>query len=561
MRLVEIRDLDGPNLFLLQPAIKLELRVEPGDVGADALAALAARLEPLGVSDEAEDDRAEGVEALGALLVAALVALHDRAGVAEPETAWEPLETPHHHVLAFGWRHRAFARAAAELLAALATDDDPPAKADLHAAADRLRDLVALHAADAEDRPRLLRDADRDRRPGGRLPVIAVTGTNGKTTTTRLIAHVLRGAGRRVGWTSTNGVYIEGEEVIEGDYTGPAGAWRVFEEPELDAAVLETARGGILLRGLAFESADIGVITNVSGDHLGLHGIRTVDGLAKVKSTVLRVTRPEGYAVLNADDARVRGLAGGLHASRFWVTRDPENATVASHVAAGGRALIVRDGVIVEHHGSRKAPLIETERIPIAFGGRANHMLENALCAAAACLALGLDRAAVAAGIATFGTDPRHNPGRLHVYDVGGATVILDYAHNEVGLAHLLTLADGLRGEGGRLTAIVGTAGDRTDAALRELGRLAAEASDRVIVKETQRYLRGRGSAAEMNACFLEGIAAVANPPPHQILPGELAALDLALADLAPGDVVAMMTIEEGNAARDRLAARGRPKR
>jgi len=554
MRLVEIRDLDGPNLFLLQPAIKLELAVEALDLGADGITALAARLEPLGVSDdEADEGPAAGGDALGALLGDALVALHERVGEPEPEVVWEALETPGHHALAFGWRRRAFAVAAAELLAALATGEAVPA--DLHAAVEALRAPLADRVDDPEDRPHWLRDAERDRR---RFPVIAVTGTNGKTTTTRLIAHVLRRTGRRVGWTTTAGVYVEGELVLEGDYTGPAGAWRLFEEPGLDVAVLETARGGILLRGLAFESADVGVLTNVSGDHLGLHGIRTVDGLAKVKSTVLRVTRPEGYAVMNADDPRIRGLGGGIHASPFWVTQDPRNPTVAAHVAAGGRALMVRDGVVVEVQRGGEMPVAETAAVPITFGGRARHMVENVLCAAAACLALGLRREEVAAGLADFGTDPAHNPGRLHVYDVGGATVILDYAHNEVGLGHLLRLAEGFRGEGGRLTAIVGTAGDRSDAALRELGRLAAEASDRVIVKETRRYLRGRASAAEMNACFLDGIAAAAPPPPHEIAPGELEALDLALADLAAGDVVAMMTIEEGAAAREKLAAVGR---
>ena len=542
MQLVEIRDLDGPNLFLLQPAIKLELRTEAGDSAPEAIAALESRLEPLGLSDE---DRPSGVAAIAELLTETVAGLHVRAGQSDPETTWMEMETPDSLAVAFGWDRRRFALAVARLVAAVATGED----VDLVAEADRLP--ASLAGDDPADRPQVLRDADRA------IPIVGVTGTNGKTTTTRLIAHILRGTGRKVGWTTTAGVYIEGEMVLEGDYTGPTGARRVLSEPGLDVAVLETARGGILLRGLAYESNDVGVFINVSGDHLNLHGIRSVEGLARVKAVVVRVTRSSGYAVLNADDARVRSVASTVHASHFWVTQDAENPTVLAHVAAGGRALLVREGTIVDAHGEVEQPLVHVADVPLTFGGRARHMIENALCAAAACLGLGVEWKAVAAGLTSFGTEPEHNPGRLHVYDVNGATVILDYAHNEVGLTHLLELARSYRGEGGRLTTIIGTAGDRTDEALRELGRLAGEASDRVVVKETRRYLRGRSSPAEMNALFLEGIAA-AGDTPHEVAPDELTGLDAGLRDLAPGDVVAMMCIEEGPAARDRVGALGR---
>ncbi|MDQ3695640.1 MAG: Mur ligase family protein [Chloroflexota bacterium] len=544
MQLVEIRDLDGPNQFLLQPAIKVAFVATADDRSPDAIAALGARLEPLGVDT---DDRESGDWPIGELLMAAAILLHERSGLPEPELTWTPLETTDHVALAFGWEHRRFGLEVGRVLAAVATGEP----LDLHPTLDRLGELLAT--TEADDRPRLLRDADRTR------PLIGVTGTNGKTTTTRLIAHMLRSTGRHVGWATTAGVYIDGELVLEGDYTGPQGAWRVFDEPKVDAAILETARGGILLRGLAYESNDVSVFTNVSPDHLGLHGIETEDGLAQVKSVVVRVTRSGGYAVLNADDPRVRGAASGLHASVFWITQEPENPTVLAHLRTGGRALLVRDGVMIEARGSREHPLLEVTAVPITFGGTARHMVENTLCAAAACLALGLPPAEIVAALTSFGTDPDHNAGRLHRYEVNGATVILDYAHNVVGLTHLLELAARYRTGTGRLIAIIGTAGDRTDEVLREMGRVAATASDLVLVKETHRYLRGRASPAEMNAAFVDGIVA-AGDTPYEIIESELGALERALHDLHPGDVIAMMCIEESVAARDLVSGLASPK-
>jgi cyanophycin synthetase len=543
MRLVEIRDLDGPNIFLLQPAIKLELEVTEADRSRDAIAALATSMEPLAPSD---DERAAGAAGLGELLLAACASLHERAGVEFPEMRWVEMETPGHWSLAFGWERRRFALGLARLLAAAATGE----ATDLLTAIEQLREFLNPESDDADDRPGMIRDEDRT------IPVVAVTGTNGKTTTTRLIAHILRGVGRKVGWTSTVGVFIEGEMVLEGDYTGPAGAWRVLREPVLDIAVLETARGGILLRGMACQSNDVSVMINVSGDHLGLHGVQTVEGLVEVKGVVLRTTRPDGWVVLNADDPLVRAQAAGLHAPIIWVTQDPENAMVVAHRHAGGRAVIIEDGTMVERWGEEAHTLGHLEEMPITFGGTARHMIENALCAAAATLALALEREAVGQGLQTFGTTGDDNPGRLHVYDLNGATVILDYAHNEVGLRHLLAMAGGYRKGDGRLTAIIGTAGDRTDEALRELGRLAAEQSDRVIVKETRRYLRGRASVDEMTALYLEGVAAGGNPP-HVVASDEPAALETALRDLQPGDVVAMMCIETGPQSRARVEELG----
>ena len=444
--------------------------------------------------------------------------------------------------LAFGWEHRRFAMALARSLAAAVTGEP----FDLAETEAHLRDLLDTTAAD--DQPGMVRDDQR------RIPVIAITGTNGKTTTTRVLAHILRGTGRKVGWTSTVGVFIEGECVLEGDYTGPAGAWRVLEEPGLDIAVLETARGGLLLRGMACESNDVSVMTNVTGDHLGLHGIHTVEGLAAVKAVVLHTTRPSGWTVLNADDPLVRGQAGGLPAAIIWTTQDAENPTVAAHLLTGGTAILAEDGWLVIAEGGERTRVLPLAEVPITFGGRARHMIENVLCATGAAVALNIAPADIARALATFGDDESDNVGRLHVYAVRGATVILDYAHNEVGLGYLLQLAAGYRGDGGRLISIIGTAGDRTDDALREIGRLAAEASDEVIVKETRRYLRGRPNVESMTALYEEGLRAGGDPP-HVVAEDEPAALTIALERLRPGDVVAMMCIESGPESRARLKA------
>ncbi|HET8524404.1 MAG TPA: Mur ligase family protein, partial [Thermomicrobiales bacterium] len=526
VELIEIRDLDGPNLFLLEPAIKVEFRGDAADYDPSRLTPLRERL------GLAESHGQTGLAACGAALCDAVVHLHDAANLPKPVVTWERLETPGHIAVIFGWYHRRAAMKLASLLAALALGET----VDRDQRLAQIRDVAAT--TDDDDEPLMVRDADR------KIPIIGITGTNGKTTTTRLTAHILRSTGRYVGYCSSSGVHVGGEQVLTGDYTGPSGALRVLHDPNVQVAVLETARGGILLRGVAYESDDVGVFTNLSADHLDLQGIRTLEGLLRVKSTVVRVTRSDGYAVLNADDDLVRSLANQLRARVFYISQDASNPVLVEHIRAGGRALFVRNGEMIQACGQDESPLIAVDAIPITLGGRARHMVENALCAAAACLAVGLSENEVRAGLETFSNDPEHNFGRLNIFKVNDVTVVVDFAHNEAGLRHLLALAHDLGDKNGRIISIIGTAGDRTDASLRAIGRIAADQSDRVYIKETAKYLRGRSNNDELNQRYVQGIETAQRTTPWSVEESELAAVKTALQDAQTGDVIAMMCVE-----------------
>src|SRR5690606_31880699 len=301
MNIVEIRDLDGPNLFLEMPAIKLEVETAGDPVIVDEQGS---RIQV------SPDDMMEHIRAL-------VVDLHKRCGLDAPKTATRTMEAEGHYTVAFSWTHRRFA----EALGKLALDLLAGNRSDIEAGVDELRAILESEP-EADDAPEMVPTASRT------VPVIAVTGTNGKTTTSRVIASVLRHAGKSVGLTSSSGVYINGEQVISGDYSGPSGAHRVFEEPGVDVAVLETARGGMLLRGMAFESADVSVVTNVSEDHLVLHGIYSIEKLTEVKALVPKYTWPDGFAVLSADDPRVFGMREVTPARPLLVTRRPPTADI-----------------------------------------------------------------------------------------------------------------------------------------------------------------------------------------------------------------------------------------
>ena len=507
MRIVEIRDLDGPNLFLMAPAIKVEI----GDVPADQQDDLIARL-----TDTVRD-------------------LHDVAGVSTPEITSMKMETPGQVVVAFGWERRAFARSLGTSAAGLALGEIR----DREQVVDNLHRLLT-EEPEADDAPSLIRPS------ADRAPIVSVTGTNGKTTTSRLIDFVLRYAGHHVGLTSSAGVYINNEQVLEGDYSGPSGARRVLNDPGVEYAVLETARGGLLLRGSGYEEADVALVTNVSEDHLGIHGIHTTDGLAAVKAIVARNVKPGGYCILNANDGHVLAMRDVTPGIPVLFGPDFEADVMQTHIQAGGAAIGVdADQNVVWFQDGESRIVTSLAEIPMTFGGKAPHQVENALAGIAALIGLGIPIDKIREGVAAFKSTAENSKGRLNVFWVNGGTVIIDFAHNEAGLSNLLSFARNYVGDDGRLIAVIGTAGDRDNHSLRAIARCAMQNADIVVLKDSIHYLRGREPGemvAEMRAAAVEVDRADVDLLES---PDERRATFMMVEKLRPGDVLAVMSVED----------------
>jgi len=294
-----------------------------------------------------------------------------------------------------------------------------------------------------------------------RIPIIAVTGTNGKTTVTRLIAHMYATAHWLVGMTCTEGVYIDGEQIMSGDCSGPKSAQAVLLHPRVEVAVLETARGGILREGLAFDSCAVGVVTNISADHMGLGGINTLEELARVKQVVVEAVRRDGAAVLNADDPLVAEMAAATDSDVVYFSTNPRQHVVAAHLAEGGRSVVIDQGAIVLAEGASRIDLIELDRVAFTRAGAIGFQAQNALAATAAAWAAGLNPAMIARALTTFAADEQMVPGRFNALEIAGVEIILDYGHNTAAVAALgqAVLALGRR----RTVLVAGLPGDRRD--------------------------------------------------------------------------------------------------
>jgi cyanophycin synthetase len=400
-----------------------------------------------------------------------------------------------------------------------------------------------MHVAPTEGKPRDVAGPVIDmlfpRGTRNRIPIAAITGTNGKTTTTRMVAHILKLSGSRVGMSTTDGVYIDGVLTVRGDMTGPWSSQIVLRDPTIDAAVLETARGGIVRSGLGWRKCSVGAVLNVAADHLGLGGVESVDDLAAIKQIIAEVS--QNFCVLNADDERVVRMAEHTPAEPIWVTMDRNNELVRGHVRNKGKALVLEEGLngrmLVLYQGEKQIPLLWARSVPATIEGRALHNIQNAMFAAAISHGMGVGVENIRQGLRTFSSDFFQAPGRLNFYNEHPFRVLLDYAHN----AHSMEAVERTVRElavHGRRIGVIASPGDRRDEDILALAAAAAPAFDLVFLREDD-DLRGRqpGEVAELlrRGLIQSGV------PAERIVPGfysEEDAVLRALETACPGDLV-----------------------
>jgi cyanophycin synthetase len=552
--LLELRVLEGPNLYFPRAAVKLTLDITPLASAPTVTATRLARRIGLANALPGEPDTGFRQRFAVRAVTRLVRAIAHESGTSRLAVRVRTTSDPHQIVVAYPWRHRERAeemgRAVASVLDAVPGEDVAEAVS-----------LAAERVAAAEDGP-------EPQTITPEIPVVAVTGTNGKTTTSRMIAHIARVDGRVVGWSNTDGIYLDGDLVEGGDYSGPSGAARVLALPGVQFAVTETARGGILLKGIGLTRNDVSVVTNVSADHLGLQGIDTLDQLAEVKAVVPRITRRRGWAVLNGDDPRVFAMRGVIRARPWVFSRDPDSPAIRETLNDGGRATTVIDGwVAVLTPGRDPDPVIVLTDVPMTLAGLSRFNVENTLAAASAALAIGIPREAVVEGLRDFRPDAEHNPGRMNFFtmpvagpgdgtdDGGSVSVVIDLAHNEAGLEALIEIMTGVRPPGSRLLLGLGAVGDRTDELIGRLGEIGAMGADAVAIGHKQHYLRGR-TMEELDTLLREGAERVGVTDVTSY-DTEVECLAGLVTQARPGDVVGLMCHAERQEVYDWIADHG----
>jgi len=371
-----------------------------------------------------------------------------------------------------------------------------------------------------------------------RIPVIAITGTNGKTTTTRLTAHIAKTAGHKVGYTTTDGIYIQDHLIHYGDCTGYQSASTILADPTVDFAVLECARGGLLRSGLGFDHCDISIVTNISEDHLGLKGIKTLSEMAKVKSVVPKSTFDHGYAILNADDNLVYGMSEELDCNIAYFSTDGNNARIKEHCQNGGLAAVIEKGYLTVCRGEWKIRINKIENIPLAMGGKAECMIKNILPATLAAIIQNFKLEDIRTALSTFIPSPELTPGRMNMFSFKNFELIIDYAHNTAGFIELKTFLD--RTKATRKVGIFTGVGDRRDEDIRNLGICAGKMFDQIIIRH-DKDMRGRPEA-EITRLIIEGIKQENEKAEILIISDERKAVQHVLDHAQEGDFIVVCT-------------------
>lgn len=377
-----------------------------------------------------------------------------------------------------------------------------------------------------------------------RIPIIAITGTNGKTTTTRLLAHIVKNMGYRVGFTTSDGIYVQNSLLQKGDTTGPMSAEFILKDPTVDFAVLETARGGILRSGLGFSKCDIGIITNIQEDHLGLGDINDLNDLTRVKATVVESVKKDGYAVLNAEDENCVKIAQGLKCKIAYFSLDENHPVIKKHCKGGGIAAIYENGFITIKKGDWKIRVEKVTTVPLTLGGRATFMIANVLAATLAGYLYGFKTEDMRLSLETFIPSAAQTPGRMNIFDFKDFKVMIDFAHNPAGyqgIADFLSKVDSNM----KIGIISGT-GDRRDQDIRDCGAIAATMFDHIIIRQ-ELHLRGRTEQAIIDL-LVEGIRSVDKKMTYEVIPKEIEALKHAMTLAVPGSFITALSDGIANA-------------
>jgi len=371
-----------------------------------------------------------------------------------------------------------------------------------------------------------------------RIPIIAVSGTNGKTTTTRLISHIMKMVGYKVGYTTSDGVYIQNRLLMTGDCTGPSSAEFVLKDPTVNMAVLESARGGLLRAGLGFDKCDIGIVTNVAADHLGMKGIDTLEQMARVKAVIPECVNQEGYAILNADDDLVYAMRKNINSNLALFSMDENSARIKRHAKKGGISAVYENGYVTIFKGEWKYRVEKAVNIPLTFGGKAHFMIQNVLPAVLGCYLRGVKMDDIRMALTTFIPSPGQTPGRMNMFNFKNFDVLVDYAHNAAGLRALKQFVDNV--DATVKVGIIAGVGDRRDEDTMELGKIAASMFDEVIIRQ-DKNLRGKEDH-EIIALIKKGIDTVNPELKTTIIPKESEAITHAITNAVDGSLVTMFS-------------------